>query len=481
MRVQKRSLGLTSLGVMLAAVALWGAPASADISSDKPGSVVMWPKVINDGTRDTIITLTNTSNVEAYAHCEYVNAAAFCAVTEGYCTPGAEGSGGPGECPVAPGNACVPLWQTDNFDVVLTRQQPTFWRVSTGRQDNPFLPADGECDTTMGMPPLQSCPGLFPTGAILPVAPTFRGELRCVQTGPDGSLLGGNSLKGEATLVSYQEGTAAPLADTSVSTYNSINVEALDGPAVDGIVRLNGVEYSACPPAVEVSHYSSGANSLAAEIDPSVCLAGDCPVQSEITLVPCRADFENEVGAAWTTQVFYYNEFEQRNSTGGPIDCWWNFDLRDLNYNPAGALGTDFQKSSIANGGGARCIRGDFNAICNSDAQCGPGGVCGPPTGILAIVEEFHNTAASLAVPPTGTAGTAASNGYTIAAANGSLERSGRCRGAITTSCTTDSQCPSGLCRIAGNICTTDVACPGAGDFCDRCMNDEINFINITP
>ena len=61
MRVQKRSPWLNSLGVMLAAMALWGAPASADISSDKPGSVVMWPKVIDDGTRDTIITLTNTA------------------------------------------------------------------------------------------------------------------------------------------------------------------------------------------------------------------------------------------------------------------------------------------------------------------------------------------------------------------------------------------------------------------------------------
>ena len=74
MRVQKRSPWLNSLGVVLTAMALWGTQASADVSSDKPGSVVIWPKVIADGTRDTLIQLTNTRNETAYAHCEYINA-----------------------------------------------------------------------------------------------------------------------------------------------------------------------------------------------------------------------------------------------------------------------------------------------------------------------------------------------------------------------------------------------------------------------
>jgi len=37
---------------------------------------------------------------------------------------------------------CVQQWREADFDVILTRQQPTFWRVSTGRVDNPFLPAE---------------------------------------------------------------------------------------------------------------------------------------------------------------------------------------------------------------------------------------------------------------------------------------------------------------------------------------------------
>jgi hypothetical protein len=104
-------------------------------------------------------------------------------------------------------------------------------------------------------------------------------------------------------------------------------------------------------------------------------------------------------------------------------------------------------------------------------------GVCGPVSGILAIVEEFHNTAASLAVPPTSPAGTAASNGYTVAF-DGSLQRAGKCRGDLGTSCISNAQCPTGLCRFSGDPCTTDAVCDtaNAGDFCDRCMNDEIMF-----
>ena len=68
MRVQKRNPWLYSLGLVLAAMALSGTQAGADVTSDRPGSVIIWPKVIADGTRDTVITLTNTRNEQAQAH-----------------------------------------------------------------------------------------------------------------------------------------------------------------------------------------------------------------------------------------------------------------------------------------------------------------------------------------------------------------------------------------------------------------------------
>ena len=473
MRVQKRSPWLNGLGVVLAAMALWGTQANAAVSSDKPGSVVLWPKVIADGTRDTLITLTNTRNEQAYAHCEYVQSLGLCAVTGSFCSVPNAAPGSPGACEPVPNNVCTQQWQSADFDVALTRQQPTIWRVSTGRVDNPFLPADGECDL---VPPInpgdalrQSCPGLFLIGQV-PPAPDqpFRGSLTCIQVNVDGSANASNGLKGEATIET--------LGSEQISTYNSINVEALDGAAVEGLVRLNGIEYSACPPAVEVSHYSQGAQDLvAADIDPTVCDPTlGCPVESEITLMPCRADFNAELAARWATDIEYTNEFEQTLSIETTFECWANFDLRDLGFAPSSASGSQFQRTRLTPTGSGRCILGDVNAACDADADCGTGGVCGPVTGILAIVEEFHNTAASLAPTPTGPAGTAASNGYTVAF-DGSLERAGHCRGDLDTECTSNAQCPNGLCRFSGDPCTTDAQC-GVGDFCDRCMNDEITF-----
>ena len=475
MRVQKRSPWLNGLGVVLAATALWGTQAQAAVSSDKPGSVVLWPKVIADGTRDTLITLSNTRNEQAYAHCEYVQALGICAVTGTFCSVPDAAPGSPGSCEAVPGNVCTQQWQSADFDVVLTRQQPTIWRVSTGRVDNPFLPADGACDLVLPANPgdaiRQSCPGLFLIGQV-PPAPDqpFRGQLTCIQVAMDGTAIGSNGLKGEATIET--------LGSTQISTYNSINVEALQAASVDGLIRLNGVEYSACPEAVEVSHYAQGAQDLvAAAIDPAVCDPVEgCPVESEITIVPCRADYNAENAARWATDIRYTNEFEQTLSIEETFECWANFDLRDLGFAPAATSMTTFQRTRLIPTGSGRCILGDVNAACQDDADCGTGGVCGPVTGVLAIVEEFHNTVASLAVPPTGPAGSAASNGYAVDFdEDGSLEREGRCRGDLTTRCTSNTQCPTGLCRYSGVSCTTDLQC-GAGDFCDRCMNDEISF-----
>ncbi|MEO8601046.1 MAG: hypothetical protein ABI629_00570 [bacterium] len=483
MRVQKRSPWLNGLGAVLAAMALWGAQAEAGVSSDKPGSVVMWPKVIADGTRDTVITLTNTRNEQAYAHCEYVQALGLCSITGDFCDPQATVAGSPGLCPTLTGNVCVSQWQSADFDVVLTRQQPTMWRVSTGRVYDPFLTGGGACVDTIGPPTRQSCPGLFLIGMVPPALQPFRGELRCFQVASDGSALPSNGLKGEAVLET--------LGSTQISEYNSINVEGLAAPTVAGVVRLNDIEYSACPEAVEVSHYAQGADDLVAStIDPTVCTGSGCPVEAEITIIPCRADFINEEGARFATDIRYTNEFEQTLSVEPTFDCWANFDLRDLPFAPAALSGTTFQRTRIIPTGSGLCITGTTSLTgqpggpCSTDAQCGIGGVCGPVTGILAIVEEFHNTDASLADPPTVAPGTAASNGYSVDFnSDNLLGRPGHCRGNLTQTCAVDADCPIGFCRI-NSLAMCDPENPmiptceslDPADFCDRCMNDEISF-----
>jgi hypothetical protein len=480
MRVQKRNPWLYSLGVVLAAMALWGTRAGADVTSDRPGSVLIWPKVIADGTRDTLITLTNTRNETAYAHCEYVNAIGVCSISQQNCTlPSSAAVASDPACPGGTADICQLQWQSSDFDVTLTRQQPTIWRVSTGRFENLLLPANGTCVNGPG--PLQSCPGFFHAdqdnipGAVLPVVQPFAGELRCIQTAMDlNTPIASNGLKGEATIET--------LGSTQISEYNSINVLGQTAPESATILRLNGIEYNACPEAVEFTNQAAGSDDpVAASIDPSACTSSGCPVTSEITVIPCRADYENEIPTRFQLHILYTNEFEQELSVDRSFNCWTSFTLENLGFTNVG--GSTFQRTRIIPSGSGLCIQGDANTLntaCSQDSQCGGAdGVCAPATGVLSVVEEFHATDTS-ALTPTALAavepGTAAANGYSVDSNNdGLLGRPGHCRGALATSCMTDADCPTGKCRATGAACDANTQC-GAGDFCDQCMNDEIRL-----
>jgi hypothetical protein len=252
MRVLKRIPWLYGLGMGLAALTLWGTRAGADVTSDRPGSIVIWPKVIADGTRDTIITLTNTSNSTVFAHCEYVQGTGVCSLSPDFCSLTSSNS-----CPPIPGagpNLCVIDCSLRDFDITLTRQQPTMWRVSTGRRENLLLGSGDTCTTDPSVPPEQNCPGLFNgSSAVVPgaVPPApgqannssefggFRGELRCVQTdNVTGAPLGGDALKGEAIIEGVDAAiTGGPL----LSEYNSINVLSGTGTPSDGVLELNSV------------------------------------------------------------------------------------------------------------------------------------------------------------------------------------------------------------------------------------------------
>ena len=63
-------------GVMasiLAGAALAAGIAQAQgVSTERPGSILIFPKVVNDGN-DTIVQITNTTNSLTYAHCFYTN------------------------------------------------------------------------------------------------------------------------------------------------------------------------------------------------------------------------------------------------------------------------------------------------------------------------------------------------------------------------------------------------------------------------
>lgn len=534
MRVQKRNPWLTGLGVVLAVIALAalsGGRADALVASDQAGTIAIFPKVIADGTRDTLISLTNTSNMQVYVHCEYVQGAGICESSPLdapiFCTRDIiTDPDGSTDCTAAPGERCLVNWQSQNFDLILTRQQPTIWRVSTGRIFD--LNFNGEaCEERMQDDGSirQVCPGFFftsladplnPSGNLAPPpgSPFFRGELKCFQVDSTlSSVNGGDALKGEATIESVEP------ASPRISTYNSINIQGENGTN-DLVLKLDGTpsrpagdpgEFNACPEAIEFTHFGNGADNIVADgLSPSACASTGCPVRTEVTIIPCTEDFEGEEGARVPLLFEFFDEFETFLSSASPIlDCWATYDLATLTTVQAATGGSTFWKTRITPQGSGRCRSGaNKGAACSNDAACGTGGVCGPVSSILAIVEEFYDTDVTLG---TLAPGSAANNTTMVSIDNDTdVVRSGACRGALGTSCQRDADCTASLgrCRIASTSpCSTDAdcvtaaadctaagmpapCCTGLGtgptcvassgdDFCDRCMFDEIIFNSL--
>lgn len=323
--------------------------AQAEVTSDTSGSVVVYPKVMfSDMGRDTVIQLSNTSNNVVYAHCFYVDARLL---------NGAQ------------------RWDVTDFRLVLTRQQPTHWVVSSGRQVNN---SDNFSD------PAQDGAGLDP-GAIPPVQDGFQGELKCVQTDASGTPFGGNNLKGEAVLVT----TAG-----DVSKYNALAITANPDLASDGDpnelllnnTEFNDGEYNSCPNTQHVDHFADGT---------PACDADDvCPVRPYITVVPCAQDFENLIPERVTLQFEIINEFEEIFSGSFSVDCWLNERMADLvASNGTCTLGGACSTDSDCSGAGD---------LCAKDGSPFAAAVLGTPSayttfnavddmgGVMIVAEEQH-------------------------------------------------------------------------------------------
>jgi hypothetical protein len=230
---------------------------------------------------------------------------------------------------------------------------------------------------------------------------------------------------------------------------------------------------------------------IASGLNPDACTDGDCPVRTEITLIPCTQNFEDQV-CRWTTAQFtVYDEQEDPQSASEEV-CWFNQDLSSIGdggntFGTISSRGT-FLKTVIGTSG-TRCIAGPDEYVndkaCDSDDDCGGaanGGVCGPSPGLLGIVEEFHNV--DLADPntenPFANLGTAA----TVMHMTGS--RSGFCRGNPEDECDSDADCDEGRCRIDGVVCDEDEDCDNTGSTaalnrCDLCIIDSIDVPEVVP
>lgn len=360
--------GKLSRWVVRCAVVTWVASVSfvpivrGEVTVERGSSILIFPKVISDAdgflTRgfpvETIIQISNTSNSLAFAHCFYVNAA-------------------PLDPRQPPGPFNPPQWQEVDFDIVLTKQQPTYWVVGQGRRVDP---TDPQCSR---VPPNLNCPNSgFDPGAIPAVPPNFQGQLVCIEVDAAGAPLNGNRLKGEATLVTPVRTTiqGVTMRRGEVSKYNALGILGLntDTNSNDGDLTLclggqprpgcpGGAEYNGCPEAVIVNHFAERATMPAL---PPTDIPGS-RVDTEVTLVPCTQDFENQVPGSVVVQFRVTNEFENLFSASTTVTCWSNFRLLDV----------------------ARIFDLSFLGTRFAQTRMFPGGPEQP--GFIGISEEFYN------------------------------------------------------------------------------------------
>ena len=335
-----------AVGVLLLGLA---APtsSSARTTSEQPASIIVFPKVIVDGTRDTFIQISNTANSMVHAHCIYINAFPTCE--------------GIGDCQMGTcSGPCVPQWQELDFNIWLTKQQPTHWGAGFGRRDSVGAQSCFR-DLSTGERQYDCYSAGLAQGLIPPVPTPFEGELRCIEVDQSGAPISGNHLKGEATLIS-RDGDASKYNAIGILgepfTNNGDNTLCLGGePSED---CPTGAEYEGCAARFWIPHFAAGAD--------NPILGPTSKVRTEITVVPCRVNYER--GAlditTVTLQFRAVNEFEQGFSASHRVDCWDSFFLDDVNQ--------IFSANIIQ----SRLVQTMMRPSSSS------------PSSVIAVVEEFH-------------------------------------------------------------------------------------------
>ncbi len=365
----KRTAGIVRvLGAILAIQALTAVPVRADVASDQPAAILVFPKIVVDtsgvagqGRRDTLIRISNTSGQAVRLQCFWINANGHCLNSPGtICDPTIL----PRDDRCGSNSYCVPGWQETDFVVNITARQPVAWLASQGgtlcaegaNPDIPCFPLAGS-----GRPgPNNNAESRVP--AVL--EDPFVGELKCLAVDQNDVPVERNVLKGEAELVRVDQGAI----DTA--GYNAIGIPALpQRNNGDNVLVLGGVsaEYSGCPNVLILDHFFDQVN------DPVTQAA----VNTVLTLVPCTEDFLSQRLIKTPVQFLVFNEFEQRFSTSRAIEGFREFRLSQIDTtNPVYSIFSAGVSGTLA---GQTRIRG----VADADRNHGH--------ALLGIAEEYRS------------------------------------------------------------------------------------------
>jgi hypothetical protein len=379
-----------------------GVVARADIASDKPAAIVIYPKIAVNTPNgvDTVVRLSNTNQTTPIlVHCFYLDANSHCS---GGTAEGNICTGNPTLC--VNGGLCLPGWQEVDFRIQLTGGQPIEWKASDGLLAGRTCDGgtnDGKaCKVATDCPGGGSCPlGLpltsgvcqqnpgrscgtdadcnpFPggkctqsnSGTRVPGVPedSFVGELKCIAIDANGVPVPRNELKGEALL---ETSTATNL---DVASYNAIGVQATGVTAGDpNVLTLGGdpasAEYNGCPNFLILNHFFEDAK------DPVP--GSTSTISTNIVFVPCSEDLLRQIPGSAVVQYLVFNEFEQRFSTSKSVTC--------------------FQDIRICNLDTPDCSRSIFNVntagTLSGQTRINPIGKPPLPSALLGIAVETHN------------------------------------------------------------------------------------------
>ncbi len=375
---QVRRVGWTL--AIAAGLVFGGSQAMADIASDKSAAIVVYPKVeVDRGAGvDTVIRLVNTNETTPIlAHCFYVNANSHC---DGGSNDGQVCDSGV-DCPG--GGFCVPGWLETDFRINLTQGQPIQWVASEGLADddlplpsgsctgNPFIGCGSDADCAFFNAGRCSASN---AGTRIPPVPEdpFDGELKCIAIDNNGVPVPRNELKGEGIL------TTASGTDLDVASYNAIGIQATGattGAANELVIGGPDPEYNGCPNYLIMNHFFEDVRNPVP--------GTDAVIETSLVLVPCSTDYLRQIPGAATIQYLVFNEFEQRFSTSGPVICFEDTRLCNLD--------TSDCSRSIFNANVMGTVAGQtrLQAISNPSLP-------GVPSAVLGIGVERHVTSASV-------------------------------------------------------------------------------------
>jgi hypothetical protein len=200
-------------------------------------------------------------------------------------------------------------------------------------------------------------------GFVPPVPDNFEGELLCVEVDTEGNPVSGNKLKGEATIKS---------TGGDASKYSAIAI--IGGPnagATGRDLQLDNDQYNSCPNVLLLNHFADDVDDPVIE-EFSDC-DSECPIVTELTLVPCQRDYENQIPG--TVNVFFeiFNEFENRFSTTTTVTCWLNVPLDNI--------------------GSGNVFRPEVLGTLTAYTRIQPAGTSG---GLLGVAEQFHSDSAGV-------------------------------------------------------------------------------------